>query len=170
MLRRHVDIGGLIRRIMDGKGAGAAKKQLIAARGAAVDPVLAALTGGHGRHHPDNVAQATRDLMDVLNGIARRKVTPLAEALADGNPAYAAVIFAIGHSRSRHARKILKDHLDHPDPGVAAVANYHLCRSKRRPVKKKAKKTAKKKVTKKAKKKVKRKPATKRRATRKPRK
>ena len=163
---------------MDGKGAAAAKKQLIVAGGAAVDPVLSALTGGHGRHHPDNVAQATRDLMDVLNGIARRKVAPLAEALAHGNPAYAAVIFAIGHSRSRHARQILKDHLDHDDPGVAAVANYHLSRSKRRPVKKKAKKTAKKttkkktkkKVSKKVTKKIKRKPATKRRATKKPRK
>ena len=158
MLRRREDIGSLIRRVMDGKGAAAAKKQLIVAGGAAVDPVLSALTGGHGRHHPDNAAQATRDLMDVLNKIAARKVAPLAEALAHGNPAYAAVIFAIGHSRSRLARQILKDHLDHHDPGVAAVANYHLCRSKRPAPKKK--------VTKK----IKRKPATKGRATKKPRK
>ena len=56
------------------------------------------------------------------------------------------------------------------DPGVAAVANYHLCRSKRPPVKNKAKKKAKKATKKKVTKKIKRKPATKGRAKKKPRK
>ncbi len=161
MHTRIIDIGRLIRRVMDGRGASAAKRRLIAAGAASVDPVLAALTGGHGRHHPDNAARATRDFMGILSAIAQRKVDPLAAALAGGKPAYAAVLWAIGHSRTRHALQIIRDHLDHEDPGVSAVARFHAKRRKRTPPKKRvipqrtrkksAKKTARKKVTRKKK-------------------
>ena len=154
----------LIRKVMDGK-AGTAKRKLVAAGGEAVEPILDALAGGHGRFHPDHHHKAMNDLMGVLAQIAQKDPKPLAAALATGVPSINAAMFALGHSNSRHATQIMRDALDHHDGALRAIATYHVGRGKKPKAQKKTakKKAAKKRGTKKA---AKRK-AAKKRSTRK---
>ncbi len=93
-------------------------------------------------------AVAAPDALKVYRGKPRqvnKEEGRMSSRVPTGRPCaswsgYAAVIWAIGHSRSGHARRILKNHLDHHDPGVAAVAHDHLSKSKRPRTKKKIKK------------------------------
>ena len=150
------------------------KRKLVEHADEAVEPILAAIAGAHGRLHPDRRRDSVHDLMDVLERIAEDNVSPLAEALAHDVPAVNAAVWALGHSKSRHARAILKDLLDHEDSAIRSMAEFHLCAdtergSGTRRRKTKRKKTAKKKAAKKKKvvKRKAKKKATKKKATRK---
>ena len=147
------NVGSLIRKILDGKGAAGAKRRLVLMGGPAVDPILAALVGDHGPLHRDNAKRSVDDLINTLELIARKDVRPLAEAMAHDSPAFNIVVWAIGHSNSQQAKRIINSLHDHQDPGVRAVVAYHEARRLRRrprPASKTTKKTvAKKKPTKK---------------------
>lgn len=159
----------LIRRLMDGRNMPAARRGLVRLGGDAVEPVLEALAGDHGDAHSD--VDATSELLNVLVAIAKDDAKPLAAAMAHDTPCLNAVVWALGHSSTRHAISVMKDLQDHGDTGVTAVAAYHLRRrrkapgsaAKPRPAKKKA---AKKKAAKKKASSSKRKKATKKKAKR----
>ena len=132
---KYTNIPRLIRNILDGRNVAAAKRSLIAIGAPAVTPVLDALTGGHGRRHPD-APNASDDLLKVLAGIAMKDADAVAGSLTHDAPAFNASVWALGHSRSRHAQRILKDLLDHEDHGVRGVAEFHLFRHRKKKVKK----------------------------------
>ena len=132
---KNKNIARLIRNILDGRNVAAARRWLIAIGEPAVGPVLDALTGGHGRRHPD-APNASDDLLKVLAGIAEKDADAVAGSLTHDAPAFNASVWALGHSRSRHVRQILKGLLDHEDNGVRGVADFHLFRNRKKKVKK----------------------------------
>ena len=109
-------------------------------------PVRSLVSAGFSKRSVD-------DLINTLELIARKDVRPLAEAMAHDSPAFNIVVWAIGHSNSQQAKRIINSLHDHQDPGVRAVVAYHEARRLRRrprPASKTTKKTvAKKKPTKK---------------------
>ncbi len=130
--KRRTDVAELIRRVLHGDRVRAAKFQLLRAGGEAVEPILHAMTGNHGRLHPDRRGEAIDDLLDVLVAIAKRDSEPLAEAMAHDVPGVNAVAWAIGHSSSNHATQILHHFRDHEDGAVRSVAEHHLSKRKGR--------------------------------------
>jgi hypothetical protein len=128
---RAVEPAALIRNILDGRSVAASKRKLADHADEAVALVLAAIAGSHGRLHPDRRHDAVNDLINVLERIAERDASPLAEALAHDVPAVNAAVWALGHSRSRHAREVLQQLLEHEDSGIRSVAAYHLERQRR---------------------------------------
>ncbi len=144
----------LIRRIFDGRGAGAAKRALVADGADSVRPILDALTGDHGSVHPDNQARATNDLFSVLAEIAKRNSKHLIDATLHDAPCLNAVTWAIGHSSSGHARKFLKHVAEREDDALNDTIQYHSRRSRRKPTRKRKatkRKAAKKKTARKKK-------------------
>ena len=135
MPSRKAEVAALIRRVLDGDSVAGAKRGLVAAGPSAVVPVLEAATGRHGRLHPGRRAETLADFVQVLERIARVDPRPVAAALAHEVPGTNLAVWALGHSRSRHALAILKGLTDHEDGGVRAVARYHVlahARSKKR--------------------------------------
>lgn len=132
MAQRSREIASHIRRILDGVGAGAAKRALVEIGGPAVEPILQAATGKHGKMHPDQHEVAMDDFIAVLVRIAKVKPAALAAALAHHVPGEHLAAYALGHSRSRHARQVLEQLRNDEDNGLRAVAEHHLQRHKRR--------------------------------------
>ena len=128
MVRRKLEIAELIRQILDGVSTSSAKRRLAGMGGAAVEPILEAVTGRHGRLHSDRVEAGIKDLVSVLEKIANKHPGSLASALAHHVPGLNLAVWALGHSSSSLARGILRDLTDHEDNGVRAVAEYHLAR------------------------------------------
>ena len=157
MARSARDVGELLRRVIDGRGAPKAAKQLVAARGKAVVPTLEALAGRHGRFHRKTMKKVTNNLIEVLVDIAKKDYRPFAEALAHHVPCVNITVWALGHSRSRAAARQLRCLRDHEDAAIRAMADFHLDdgpprgkgRGRKRPARPARKKAAKKKTAKK---------------------
>lgn len=153
MPRIQRNVHELISRIIAARSVGASRRALIAEGANAVEPILEALAGDHGRFETGSDHDPVNVLLDTLVEIAKRDHRPLAEALAHDVPSLNAVVWALGHSTSRQARAILKDHADHEDGAIRDIAEHHLGRGRRaRRAKKKAvRRKAKKKATRKKK-------------------
>ena len=142
-----------IRKILDGKGTAATRRNLVKLR--AVDPVLEALVGDHGRPAPGEAEKAMSDLTKVLETLAAEAPDALIEGLTHEKPAFNLVVWALGHSSTRRSQTLLKHFVDHDDPAVSHVAEHHLERHKRRrkrPTRRKKAPAAKKRPARKAKK------------------
>ena len=141
----------LIRKIIANEGASAAKRKLVAMGKDAVEPVLDAMTGTHGRFHPERHDDSIDILLKVLIEIAKKDVGHLAEAMAHHVPGLNAVAWAIGHSKSRHAQDIMKDLTDHEDSALQSIAEHHLRKAGRAKPKKRKSSYGKSKAKKKSK-------------------
>ncbi len=160
----------LIRKIMDGRAVSSARRELVAMGSGCVDPVLDALTGGHGSFHPHLVGESVNHLIKVLEDIAERDAKCLAASLTHDAPSANIAVWALGHSSSPLARRILQDFADHEDSAIGDVARYHLERQARQrgrgaAPRRSASKASKKKTTKKKKAAAKKKPSARKRAT-----
>lgn len=120
-----------IRKILGGTGVATAKKHLLSRGGDAVEPILDALVGAHGRRAAAD-PEAQRTLISILERLAVEDPEPLAEALAHHVPGLNIVVWALGHASTPHALEVLESLSDHEDLAVRAVARHHLERGRKK--------------------------------------
>lgn len=122
-----------------------AKSKLVRMGRPAVEPLLDALTGGHGK-----LRGAGDQIFDALKRLARKDVGAFVD-IAKGHPAHGLVLFLIGHGSEvkgkavPKAKKALKAHAKHRDRVLRHIAAHHL--GDGGPKKKASKKASKKRAT-----------------------
>ena len=128
MVKRALCPHDLIQNIIDEENTYRAGRRLVTMGGSAVRPLLEAIVGDRGP-----LRGVLPELVNILERIARRDVNLLIAAL-ENHPALNIVVWAVGHGAvkrgvlNRRAHRALSSHRKHKDPGIRAVANYHLQR------------------------------------------
>jgi HEAT repeat protein len=129
MARKADEIDRLLHRVMEGIDTEAAAQRLAALGAAAVDPILDALEGNHGRRAPErDPRDFADDLLPVLIRIAEHNPEPLLEALPRRPQSVVSLVWALRSSRDPRAVDALIDALGHKNQFVRWSAAEALTR------------------------------------------